>query len=212
MFLEVDKLRAGYGAVEVLHEVSLHVNEGEIVSILGANGAGKTTTLQTISGLATYMGGAIRLRGEAIHSLPSHQIVTRGLTQSLSCNQKVRDFFCKAVSVDLKTTVLIMKGRIDHDRDFSHINAVVHVHTEHGRDSLFDSSLTSQDLDHRSIQPYTLSSTWNFNTTAFLTLTDNTGSIYVTGFQRMNISFSVCIYKLCTNGTNLLCYQGTKNL
>ena len=74
MFLEVDKLRAGYGAVEVLHEVSLHVNEGEIVSILGANGAGKTTTLQTISGLATYMGGAIRLR--------SHQIVTRGLTQS----------------------------------------------------------------------------------------------------------------------------------
>ena len=82
MFLEVDKLRAGYGAVEVLHEVSLHVNEGEIVSILGANGAGKTTTLQTISGLATYMGGAIRLRGEAIHSLPSHQIVTRGLTQS----------------------------------------------------------------------------------------------------------------------------------
>mgnify|MGYP005773859711 CR=1 FL=1 len=82
MFLEVDKLRAGYGAVEVLHEVSLHVNEGEIVSILGANGAGKTPTLQTISGLATYMGGAIRLRGEAIHSLPSHQIVTRGLTQS----------------------------------------------------------------------------------------------------------------------------------
>ena len=82
MFLEVDKLRAGYGAVEVLHEVSLHVDEGEIVSILGANGAGKTTTLQTISGLATWMGGAIRLRGEAIHSLPSHQIVSRGLAQS----------------------------------------------------------------------------------------------------------------------------------
>lgn len=82
MFLEVDKLRAGYGPVEVLHEVSLHVDEGEIVSILGANGAGKTTTLQTISGLATCMGGAIRLRGEDIHSLPSHQIVTRGLTQS----------------------------------------------------------------------------------------------------------------------------------
>lgn len=82
MFLEVDKLRAGYGAVEVLHEVSLHVDEGEIVSILGANGAGKTTTLQTISGLADYMGGAIRLRGEAIHSLPSHQIVSRGLAQS----------------------------------------------------------------------------------------------------------------------------------
>ena len=105
-----------------------------------------------------------------------------------------------------------MKGRVDHDRNFSHINAVIHVHTEHGRDPLFDSSLTAQDLDHRSIQPYTFSSTWNFNATAFLTLADNTRSIYVTGFQRMDISFSVCIYKLCTNGTNLLCYQGTKDL
>ena len=130
----------------------------------------------------------------------------------LSCNQKVRDFFCKAVSVDLKTTVLIMKGRVDHDRDFSHINAVVHVHTEHSRDSLFDGSFATEDLDHRSVKPYTFSSTWNFHATAFLTLADNTGSIYVTGFQRMNISFSVCIYKLCTNGTNLLCYQGTKDL
>ncbi len=82
MFLELDNLHAGYGKVEVLHGVTLHVDEGEIVSILGANGAGKTTTLQTVSGLATYMSGAIRLRGEAIHSLPSHEIVTRGLAQS----------------------------------------------------------------------------------------------------------------------------------
>ena len=51
MFLELDNLHAGYGKVEVLHGVTLHVDEGEIVSILGANGAGKTTTLQTVSGL-----------------------------------------------------------------------------------------------------------------------------------------------------------------
>ena len=82
MFLELDNLHAGYGRVEVLHGVSLHVDEGEIVSILGANGAGKTTTLQTVSGLATWMSGAIRLRGEDIHRLPSHEIVTRGLAQS----------------------------------------------------------------------------------------------------------------------------------
>ena len=69
MFLELDNLHAGYGRVEVLHGVTLHVDEGEIVSILGANGAGKTTTLLTVSGLATYMSGSIRLRGEAIHSL-----------------------------------------------------------------------------------------------------------------------------------------------
>lgn len=60
MFLELKDLRAGYGQVEVLHGVSLHVNKGEIVSILGANGAGKTTTMHTISGLATIMSGRDR--------------------------------------------------------------------------------------------------------------------------------------------------------
>ena len=58
MFLEVENLQAGYGTEEVLHGVSLRVDEGEIVSILGANGAGKTTTLLTISGLVRASGGA----------------------------------------------------------------------------------------------------------------------------------------------------------
>ena len=66
MFLELKNLRAGYGQIEVLHGVSLHVKQGEIVSILGANGAGKTTTMHTISGLATIMDGSIKLAGEQI--------------------------------------------------------------------------------------------------------------------------------------------------
>lgn len=82
MFLELDNICAGYGSSQVLHNISLHVNEGEIVSILGANGAGKTTTMHTISGLISPMSGSIRLAGEEIHSLPSHEIVSRGLTQS----------------------------------------------------------------------------------------------------------------------------------
>ena len=81
-FLEIDALEAGYGRVRVLHGVSLHVDEGEIVSILGANGAGKTTTMQTISGLVRPTGGAIRFQGEDIHTLPSHEIVQQGVTQS----------------------------------------------------------------------------------------------------------------------------------
>ena len=105
-----------------------------------------------------------------------------------------------------------MKCWINNDRNFSHINTVVHVHTEHSRDSLFDCSLTAENFDHRSVKPYTFQSTRNFYAAAFFTLADNTGSIYITGFQRMDISFSVCVYKLCTNGTNLLCYQGTKDL
>lgn len=64
MFLEVENLQAGYGTEEVLHGVSLRVDEGEIVSILGANGAGKTTTLLTISGLVRASGGAVRFQGE----------------------------------------------------------------------------------------------------------------------------------------------------
>lgn len=82
MFLEVDQLHAGYGSEEVLHGVSLRVEEGEIVSILGANGAGKTTTLLTISGLVRASGGSVRFRGEALHTLPSHEVVRRGLSQS----------------------------------------------------------------------------------------------------------------------------------
>ena len=82
MFLEVEELRAGYGSEEVLHGVSLRVDEGEIVSILGANGAGKTTTLLTISGLVRPSGGAVRFLGEDLHALPSHEVVRRGLLQS----------------------------------------------------------------------------------------------------------------------------------
>jgi branched-chain amino acid transport system ATP-binding protein len=68
--------------VRVLHGVGLHVDEGEIVSILGANGAGKTTTMRAISGLVRAAGGSIRFRGEEIHALPSHAIVMRGLAHS----------------------------------------------------------------------------------------------------------------------------------
>ena len=131
---------------------------------------------------------------------------------SFSCNQKIRDFFCKSISINFQTTILVVQSRVDYDRHFSHINAIVHVHTEHCRDSLLNSSLSSKDLNHRSIQPYTFQSARNLYSTAFLTLTDNTGSIDVTGFQRVNIGFSVCIYKLRANGTNFLCYQCAKDL
>jgi ABC-type branched-subunit amino acid transport system ATPase component len=67
MFLELDNVCAGYGQIEVLHGVSLHVNQGEIVSILGTNGAGKTTTMHTISGLATFMRGSITKKYTSQH-------------------------------------------------------------------------------------------------------------------------------------------------
>lgn len=81
MRLTVESLRAGYGGVEVLHGISLHVGPGEIVALLGANGAGKSTTLRTISGLLRPTSGAIHLDETTIHGLPPHRIVAHGVVQ-----------------------------------------------------------------------------------------------------------------------------------
>jgi branched-chain amino acid transport system ATP-binding protein len=79
--LTIENLSAGYEDVRVLHDVSLHVSQGEIVALIGANGAGKTTTLRTISGLLRPRAGSIRFEGQSIHSWPPHRIVEAGLVQ-----------------------------------------------------------------------------------------------------------------------------------
>jgi branched-chain amino acid transport system ATP-binding protein len=71
--LTIDGLRAGYGNLEVLHGVSLTVEAGEFVSLIGANGAGKTTLLRAISGTARLMDGSISLGGHPFSNLPSHR-------------------------------------------------------------------------------------------------------------------------------------------
>ena len=80
--LELKNLHVCYGNVEALHGIDLCVEEGEIVTILGANGAGKSTTLLSISGLVKPSQGEVLFRGEALHTLPSHEVVRRGITQS----------------------------------------------------------------------------------------------------------------------------------
>ncbi|MDQ1748450.1 MAG: branched-chain amino acid transport system ATP-binding protein, partial [Frankiaceae bacterium] len=66
MLLRVDGLRVSYGAIEALRDVSFEVDEGEIVTLLGANGAGKTTTLRTISGLLRPKAGSIEFDGKSM--------------------------------------------------------------------------------------------------------------------------------------------------
>jgi len=80
--LSIEKLEAGYGVIEVLKGISLHVDPGEIVAIIGANGAGKTTTLMTISGCVKSKGGVIKFDGNNITTTPAHEIVKLGLAQS----------------------------------------------------------------------------------------------------------------------------------
>ena len=80
--LDVKELRAGYGVIEVLKGISIHVDAGEIVTVIGANGAGKTTTLMTISGIVKTRGGTIHFAGGDLGNVPAHDIVKLGLAQS----------------------------------------------------------------------------------------------------------------------------------
>ncbi len=77
--LEVHDLHTYYGDMQALFGVSLTVDEGEIVTMIGANGAGKTTTLKTISGILAPRTGRVLLDGEEIQGMPAHQLVTRGI-------------------------------------------------------------------------------------------------------------------------------------
>jgi branched-chain amino acid transport system ATP-binding protein len=80
--LEVHGLNVHYGAIHALKGVDLHVDAGEIVTLIGGNGAGKTTTLRAISGLLAPSGGQVLLDGKPIHGLAPHLIVRRGVAHS----------------------------------------------------------------------------------------------------------------------------------
>lgn len=77
--LEIKNLGAGYGRIEVLHDISMTVNRGEIVTVVGANGAGKSTTLKSIFGLTRIMSGQVIFEGREITSMKAHRLVPRGL-------------------------------------------------------------------------------------------------------------------------------------
>ncbi|MBL7499579.1 ABC transporter ATP-binding protein [Frankia sp. CNm7] len=82
MLLELVDVEVAYGAVTALRGVRLTVDNGEIVTLLGANGAGKTTTLRTISGLLRPRAGQVLLDGEPLSKIPAHQLIRRGVAHS----------------------------------------------------------------------------------------------------------------------------------
>ena len=79
--LKIEGVVTHYNQVPALKGVDLHLEKGEIVAVIGANGAGKTTLLNTISGLLRPTEGSIRFEGEAIHRLPAHRVLQRGVVQ-----------------------------------------------------------------------------------------------------------------------------------
>jgi branched-chain amino acid transport system ATP-binding protein len=80
--LEVSDIHAHYGSIEALKGVSLTVEEGEVVTLIGANGAGKSTTLRSISGLTPASSGKISFGGEDITRIPAHEVIDRGIALS----------------------------------------------------------------------------------------------------------------------------------
>jgi len=82
MLLEIEDLRVRYGKIEALKGISVNVDQGEIVTLIGANGAGKTTTLKTISGLRAVASGSIRFEGRSIVGVAPHKLVSMGICQA----------------------------------------------------------------------------------------------------------------------------------
>ncbi len=79
MLLEVENINVYYGAIHAIKGISFHVDEGEIVTLIGANGAGKSTSLNTIAGLLRSKTGDVKFRGRSIAHTPAHRVVKEGL-------------------------------------------------------------------------------------------------------------------------------------
>src|SRR5204863_9616590 len=71
-----------YGAIHALHDISITVNKGEVVTLIGANGAGKSTTLRAITGLLTPKSGRVTFEGQDITGIPAHKLVAKGISMS----------------------------------------------------------------------------------------------------------------------------------
>ena len=113
--LKAEDLNVYYGPIHAVKGVSFEVNEGEIVTLIGANGAGKSTTLKTLSGLMRSRGGAIEFMGKSIASTPAHKIVELGLAH---VPEGRRIFTSMTVEENLDMGAFIKKGaNVESDKE-----------------------------------------------------------------------------------------------
>lgn len=110
MFLRVSQLFSNYGRSEVLHGVSLEVNEGELICVLGANGAGKTTLLKSITGLVPIRSGTVEFQGGRIDQFTPHKIVRLGITL---CPEDKKLFPRMSVRKNLELGAWVHNGKRD---------------------------------------------------------------------------------------------------
>jgi branched-chain amino acid transport system ATP-binding protein len=114
MLLEIKDLWIHYGRAEAIKGISMEVEEGSIVTLIGANGAGKTTTLRTISGLKRPTSGEVWYQGKRIDSLPPHEIVRRGITHVPEGRQL---FYTLSVLQNLEMGGFLLKRRGDFKKN-----------------------------------------------------------------------------------------------
>jgi branched-chain amino acid transport system ATP-binding protein len=114
MILEIKDLWVHYGRAEAVKGISMEVEEGSIVTLIGANGAGKTTTLRTVSGLKRLTSGEIWYQGERIDGLPAHEVVKRGITHVPEGRQL---FYTLSVMQNLEMGGFLLRKRSDFKRN-----------------------------------------------------------------------------------------------
>jgi branched-chain amino acid transport system ATP-binding protein len=112
--LEVKGLCAGYGKIKVLHGISLRIDKGEIVAVIGANGAGKTTLLKTISGLVRASRGSVTLDGRSMLRLPAEKIVACGISH---VPEGRRVFAQATVTTNLEMGAFLRKDKVAVKKD-----------------------------------------------------------------------------------------------
>jgi branched-chain amino acid transport system ATP-binding protein len=115
--LTIENISVNYGAIEALTDISLHVGQGEVVTLIGANGAGKTTTLRTITGLLEPTEGRIIFEGEEIQGVATHKLVARGISMS----PEGRGVFANlSVRENLQMGAYLKKNRAEIAEDMEH--------------------------------------------------------------------------------------------
>lgn len=116
--LKIDNIDVYYGAIHALKGISLEVNEGEIVTLIGANGAGKSTTLRTISGLLKPKTGSITFLGQDIAGVRAHEIVKKGISQ---VPEGRRVFAEMTVMENLDLGAFVRKDKAGIQQDLKHV-------------------------------------------------------------------------------------------
>ena len=118
VMLDVKNINVYYGAIHAVKDISFQVNEGEIVTLIGANGAGKTTTLQTVSGLLHTRTGSIEFLGQPIQNVPASKLVGRGLAQ---VPEGRRVFANMTVMENLEMGAYIRNGKENLNEEYERI-------------------------------------------------------------------------------------------